>query len=1786
MKKFDAQKNGTSFFQGERRQKVSIATGCTLLLFLMFTLMANGGYAQVPTLDYGSAQTYKQGTAITPLVPTASGVASFGYSSTVASSIAIQAPSGIAFDPKGNLFVVSGFSNPSIKELPAGGGAAIPYGPVLQSPFAIAIDAKGNLYVTDLKTKSVYKIPPGGASAKTLLTGLQNPAGIAVDSAGYVYVMEAYNGNVWKLPATGGTAVLFGTYGPYLGGIATDVANNVYLTNQSVNTVIKIPAGGGPATTIATGFRYPRGLVADPAGNIFVFDIDSGFLTMIPAGGGTGIQICSVPDANTFVTLDNYGSLYTNGAFSNYIDKINRTGGYFISPNLPAGLILDENTGIISGTPTVSSPATTYTVTAWNSSGKTSKTISIKITPANSSKFANLSALKLSHGVLSPAFSPTTTSYTATVLNSVRSIQVTPTTPSAVAVVKVNGYVVANGAASAAIPLLVGANTISIVVTAPDGLTTKTYTLTVNRPGNSNDNLLSLKRNVGVISPVFTSAITNYTSLVAHGVTQITITPTATDPDATIKVNGTTVPSGTASPKIPLAVGVNTINIAVTSSDGTATKTYTLKVKRAVSDNANLSDLSASIGPPLYFKPLNYNYSFYVPHESTSITVTPTTAVRVSTVKVNGTPVASGSASNPIALVDGPNAIFVVVTALDGVTIKTYTVTVVRVGAVNDYLSALTTTAGALSPAFSATTANYQAAVTYANSTITVTPTASDPGATITVNGMPVASGSESGGIALSVGNNTVDIKVVASDGSSTMDYYIYVNRHSDTESNPDLSLLGVGSGTLSPAFDPDVLNYTANVADNSNSTNVYFNRTYWNQNVYVNGTAIYAGSNSAQVNLSVGTNTVSVKVYAEDGIANKTYTLTLYRPASTDDNLSSITLYSGQTTITGPSLGFSPSITNYAVNVANADASVVVVPTASNATSTIKVNGATVQSQIASAPIALSVGSNIINIEVTASDGVSIKTYTINVTRAPLNNITTLSAMTISAGTLSPAFSPATTAYTVSEINTANYITLTATSTDPGASITINGFAVVSGTASYDVYLPVGTSTIKIIVKSSDGTAYQTYTLTANRASSNNDNLTAIRLSTGALSPVFKAATTSYTVNVPITVASMTVKGILSDGDATLKINGIIVQSGIASAPIALVSGSNVININVTASDGITSQTYTINVIRPAGTTNDNLSALTTNAGTLSPAFAAGTLNYNISGLSGLTWIEITPTTADPNATIQINGVTMAPGIKSAVVMLSPESVVTNITVVASNGTTSKTYSVITTPAGNDRLSSLTAGAGTLSPVFSPDSTTYTTQVANTVSSETISPTASNPAATVTVNGAPVTSGASSAAIPLAVGSNTINVVVTAPNGLAHKTYTIIENRAPTPSASLSALTLSAGKLSPVFSSSTIIYNEYVAESVSGIRVTPTASDPAASIKVNGVSVSSGHLSGVIPLTDGYNTITIAVTAADGITQTTYTVTVGRGGVPALFFLSIGGVDVKLGSSNYYVVTTTDPTANVAVSAIDNSQKITVNGVPESPSTISPDFPLAFGPNIFTIVVTTPNGAVSRTYTVLVNRIVSNNSALFYLIIDGGVLPLSYFPNISYKASVTNSVSSVNVTAEVDDPNSTMTINGTVVPSAKTVPVALAVGVDTITIIVSAGDGITQTTYTIVVTRAAAPGNIPDASLSVSQQLTSPPIEDDAIVVHQGLSPNGDGINDYLVIDGILAYPDNKLTVMNRNGQLIFEAKSYDNASKIFDGHSSKTGQMQLPGTYFYSLEYTVKGVTKHKMGYLVMKY
>ena len=89
---------------------------------------------------------------------------------------------------------------------------------------------------------------------------------------------------------------------------------------------------------------------------------------------------------------------------------------------------------------------------------------------------------------------------------------------------------------------------------------------------------------------------------------------------------------------------------------------------------------------------------------------------------------------------------------------------------------------------------------------------------------------------------------------------------------------------------------------------------------------------------------------------------------------------------------------------------------------------------------------------------------------------------------------------------------------------------------------------------------------------------------------------------------------------------------------------------------------------------------------------------------------------------------------------------------------------------------------------------------------------------------------------------------------------------------ATLSALSLSSGSLSPSFASGTLASTASVAYSVSSLIVTPTVNDANATATVNGASAATP-----VTLSVGSNTVTVQVTAQDGTTTQSYTVTVTR---------------------------------------------------------------------------------------------------------------------------------------------------------------------------------------------------------------------------------------------------------------------------------------------------------------------
>ena len=93
---------------------------------------------------------------------------------------------------------------------------------------------------------------------------------------------------------------------------------------------------------------------------------------------------------------------------------------------------------------------------------------------------------------------------------------------------------------------------------------------------------------------------------------------------------------------------------------------------------------------------------------------------------------------------------------------------------------------------------------------------------------------------------------------------------------------------------------------------------------------------------------------------------------------------------------------------------------------------------------------------------------------------------------------------------------------------------------------------------------------------------------------------------------------------------------------------------------------------------------------------------------------------------------------------------------------------------------------------------------------------------------------------------------------------------------------------------------------------------------------------------------------------------------------------------------------------------------------------------------------------------------------------------------------------------------------------------------------------------------------------------------VYEGISPNGDGLNEVWVIENIERYPDNKVWLYDRYGNLVFEQEGYSNTDNHFMGVANKginaSGKKLPDGTYFYKISLG-EGLGDLVQGFLVIK-
>ena len=331
------------------------------------------------SFTYTTPNTFNVGTAITPLTPTqnAYGTSSVGYG--------FNSLIGLAADANGNLFVSD--NSYTLNKIAPNGTITTLTGNQLANNYfigAIAVDGSGNIFYCSQRENIVKKVTYNGngtySASANYCTGFSNlNGGICVDKSGNVYVTDWGNNTVYKI--TSGVKSPIGTTGGWNApwGIAADASGNVYVADYNHNAIKKIASNGTTVTTVYSGSDNPTGVALDASGNIY-YSCSQGTVNKVTSSS-TKTLIGSFAGNNSPLAIDASGSLYTTKASG--INKIAVYGSAYkfkITPDLPAGLSFNTTNGTISGTPSVVTTTSSYTVIGAFSGGLATTNLNIATT--------------------------------------------------------------------------------------------------------------------------------------------------------------------------------------------------------------------------------------------------------------------------------------------------------------------------------------------------------------------------------------------------------------------------------------------------------------------------------------------------------------------------------------------------------------------------------------------------------------------------------------------------------------------------------------------------------------------------------------------------------------------------------------------------------------------------------------------------------------------------------------------------------------------------------------------------------------------------------------------------------------------------------------------------------------------------------------------------------------------------------------------------------------------------------------------------------------------------------------------------------------------------------------------------------------------------------------------------------------------------------------------------------------------------------------------------------------
>lgn len=494
-----------------------------------------------------------------------------------------------------------------------------------------------------------------------------------------------------------------------------------------------------------------------------------------------------------------------------------------------------------------------------------------------------------------------------------------------------------------------------------------------------------------------------------------------------------------------------------------------------------------------------------------------------------------------------------------------------------------------------------------------------------------------------------------------------------EADTNPRLAQLAFPEGyVLNPAFSPKAASYTAEVPFATRQVQVRAQA----ESPYLKSVTIdekpYAGANvTGAVDFSSGQErTFTMVTIAEDGATSERYTVTLRRGAP-DRNA---TLAAVEIADSSLAPAFSPQRREYSIRVPFAATQFVIRANPQSKFATVALNTLGESGEIQSrAPLAAKgspadkAGATVgfagtdwlpVFVTVTAQDE-SVQEYFIEVSRAEPDHNNSLSALSVTGGTLSPAFAPATLNYVVQvpfaakqlAIGTQPQSKLAKAVVEPGpgapADLKIQGDPATKDGAVLD-FSAVDRLTLVVAVTAQDGRTSR-YSLDIRRSPPDgNANLASFSVSAGLLSPPFNARTVAYTVSLPADTETVNLTLATVSRVAKVSADLPVTPSGTAYLiAVQAAAGQPIpVNVLVTAEDG-SQRLYRVTVVRaapPAGETSTRLAVLQVAGTTLSPPFSPGVLQYEAKAAANVEAVTVIARPENAAAVAAIDGQALTP--------------------------------------------------------------------------------------------------------------------------------------------------------------------------------------------------------------------------------------------------------------------------------------------------------------------------------------------------------------------------------------------------------------------------------------------------------------------------------------------------------------------------------------------------------------